>query len=618
MWIFFKKKNVFLAIISSIFILILFYFLSAEFYFEIHLFGLGPLSKFLFFIFLIFIYLFPIIIFLFFKLINNFKRWIKYSFYFFSSIYYVLLIFLVLYLGRSRLVFDLNFFMYNAGEALLAVIGTVGIYSFLSSLFFYIFFLFSMIVFFENIKVPKLESKQSKIFIFVLLIMVLCFSLTMSLKMRNKNPVIIKFFTRMFTMNNNISNDYNKKYNNIFEHYSDINLDDFNFEEITNINNADIYFIHLESVNNELVNETITPELIKYSDKYGVRFNNFFSNTIQTLRAEESILCAMPPSLNRYLNNSYDTKKLVCLPKIFENIGYQTMFFKSHDLSYTRTGDFMKNIGFSEMHNGDIMKERDIELTWGYREDVFYNRVVEHLNKSDSENKFMYIAVSSTNHYPFDTEHFNGNLPFITENQTTMDNLVKKLSNSVYIQDNYLGTLMDKLVKDGKKKYIFIYSDNSWPVGIHENNIFNEAMAYKENFSIPMTFIAIGDDNFKKSEIVEDYYSQIDIFNTVLDLFNIRIEKKYLGDSFYSQLRKNTDIQSNNLNKCILNVQPFSDKFFSFLKNNMHYIYNMYTKEFVYYDLLNDPNEYNPQVSTDFEKLYNNCTNFDKMLNLNN
>jgi arylsulfatase A-like enzyme len=190
------------------------------------------------------------------------------------------------------------------------------------------------------------------------------------------------------------------------------------------------------------------------------------------------------------------------------------------------------------------------------------------------------------------------------------------LSNTVYIQDNYFGTLMDKLVNDGKRKYIFIYSDHSWPVGIYDNNIFNEAMAYKENFSIPMVFISIGDDNFKKSEIIDAYYSQIDMFNTILDLFNIKVEKNYLGDSFYKQLKKDQDIENSDSNKCILSIQPFSDKFFSFIKNNMHYIYNIYTEEFIYFDLLKDPNEYQPKVSNNFEDLYNECTDFIEILNL--
>ena len=615
MGLFFKKKNLFFAIVSSLFVLILFYFISAEFYFEGNSFKSSWLLKIFYFYFLVFIYFFPIIIFVFFELINNSKKRFKYVFYFFSSIYYILLIFLVLYLGRSRLVFDWHFFMCNINETVVTTIGTIGIYNFLAILTLYIFLIISMVIFFENIRLPKFKNKQSKRFKIVFLISVICFSLIMALRMGNKNPVIIKFFNRIFATSTNYTNKYSDKYNEVFNYYTSISEDDFDYEEMI-VEDTDIYFIHLESVNSEMVNEKITPELIKYSNEFGVKFSNFFSNTIQTLRAEESILCAMPPSLNRYLNNTYDAKELMCLPEIFENIGYKSMFFKSHDLSYTRTGDFMKKIGFSEVHNEDIMKEGDEELDWGYKEDVFYNRVMEYLDKDDAEKKFVYIAVSSTNHYPFDVEHFDGNLPFDIEKRTTKENLVRRLSNSVYIQDNYFGTLMDKLVNDGKKKYIFIYSDNAWPVGIHENNILNEAMAYKENFSIPMTFIAVGDDNFKKSEIIDNYYSQINMFNTILDLFNIKVEKDYLGDSFYEQLRKGNDAKSNNPNKCILNIQPFSDKFFSFIKNNMHYIYNIYTEEFIYYDLLKDANESQPIISNNFEELYTECTNFDKMLNL--
>ncbi len=276
----------------------------------------------------------------------------------------------------------------------------------------------------------------------------------------------------------------------------------------------------------------------------------------------------------------------------------------------------MKNIGFSEIHNSSIMQKEDPKLTWGYREDVFYDRIIEYLDQDNFENKFVYIAVSSTNHYPFniDTDSFDGALPFDIKEKTTINNIVKKLSNSVYIQDNYFGKLMEKLIKDPQKKYIFIYSDNSWPIGLHDNNNFNEAMAYKENFSIPLTFISVGGDNFKKSEIVKNYYSQIDLFNTTLELFNIEAKKKYLGNSFYSELIEGNGNQNNDKSKCILSIQPFSDKFFSFIKDNTHYIYNMYTKDFFYYDLLNDIKESNPIESSDLEVFYNDCTDFDGIL----
>lgn len=620
MGIFFKKKSLFFVIISCLFILILFYFILAEFFFERYLFNIKGWLYLFYFYFLAILYFLPIIFFILLDFIISSKRLVKYIFYFFSSIYYILLIFLVLYLGRSRLVFDWNFFICNINEAIPTTISAIGLFKFIKILFLYFILLFSMIVFFENFKVYRSKTKKEKIFKIILLLVIIFFILIISLNIGNKGPVLIRFINRTISSNSEIIKNYNNKYKDVFQYYSSLNLDNFDFKNTKNREEEkpDIYFIHLESLNNEFVNDKITPELIKYSDDYGVRFSNFFSNTIQTLRAEESILCAMPPSLNRYLNNTYDVTKLVCLPEIFNKFGYQTMFFKSYNLDSTGTGNFMKKIGFSEVHNEDIMKEGDENLEWGYREDIFYSRVLEYLEKDNSPNKFIYIAVSSTNHYPFDTSHFDGQLPFMIEDQSVQDNFIKKLSNSSYVQDSYFGQLMDKLVKDKKKKYIFIYSDNAWPIGIHENNFYNESMAYKENFSIPLIFISIGDDNFKKSKIIEDSYSQIDIFNTILDLFDIKVKKNYLGDSFYNRLIEGVDVQDgNDRNRCILSIQPFSDKFFSFIKNNIHYIYNIYTKEFIYYDLKKDINELNPQVAYNFEEIYRYCTFFEKDIDLN-
>lgn len=615
MQLFFKKQNKFFNIISVCFVLILIYFISGELYFENCLFNLQGGVYFFYLLFLIIIYTFPVLIFWFLKSMGFLSGFIKYIFYIFSSLYYILLLFLVLYLGRFKLVFDWHFFIFNINETIITTIKSIGLINFCLILIFFLFLVFSMIIFFKSIEILVERDRKSRRRKVLFLILTLFFSLLFGFKMGSKNPVLIKFLIRTWATNKEFIKDYDYKYQQIFDYYSSIVLKDFKINKSIE-DQPDIYFIHLESVNSELVNEQITPELIKYADNYGVRFTNFFSNTVQTLRAEESILCAMPPSLNGYLQNTYDIQKIICLPKIFNHWGYKTMFFKSHSLEYTRTGDFMSKIGFSEIHNGDIMQENDAELEWGYKEDVFYDRVLEYIEKDPSPNKFVYVAVSSTNHYPFDVNHFDGDLPFMVEKKTTKDNLITKLSNSVYIQDNYFGRLMEKLLQDKKEKYIFIYSDNAWPVGIHQDNILNEANAFKENFSIPMAFIAVGDDNFKKGELVDNYYSQIDVFNTVLDLFGIDNSKKYLGNSFYNNLLKeeSEDNVFYNADNCILNIQPFSDKFFSFFKNNIHYIYNIYTQDFVFYDLSKDINEFYPKQSNDFGKIYNECVNF----NLNN
>ena len=614
--IFFRNKNVFFIIFSLSFLSILLYYIGLEFTLQTMLYHLSFIMKFSLFIVLIFVYLTPILIFIFLDINKRTSKGVKLFLYFLTSIYYLFIFFLVAYLAQIRFLFDFYFFYYNIRDVFPTIVNTIDSEYIIRILVFAILVIVSLVIFLKNLRSVSFKKRYLNIFFIFLFLILLATITRLNILYGVRNPAILEFFSRTFSTNEKMIRDYNERYTNVLNQYSNISIDDFMFSETHYRDDVDIYFIHLESINSELVNKVITPEFVKYSDNYGVRFVNFFSNTTQSLRAEESILCAVPPSLNMYLIDSYNLERLICLPAILDNIGYKTIFFKSHDLKFTQSGDFMEKIGFSEIYNSEIMHKDDPKLAWGYREDVFFKRVLEYLEKDKTEKKFIYIAVSSTNHYPFDSSYFKGELPFKGED------FLSKISNTTYIQDYYLGGLLEELINDKKQKYIFIYSDNAWPIGLHENNYFNEGMAYKENFSIPFAFLVVNDKNnkFNIGSIVEEYYSQIDIFNTILDLLDIDVLKRYLGDSFHNELLKLNDNQLVSDNgKCVLNIQPYYDKYFSFFIEDKHYIYNIFKKEFVFYNLKIDPNEQNPiYISGEHEiyKIYNKCTNFSDLLEL--
>ena len=136
-------------------------------------------------------------------------------------------------------------------------------------------------------------------------------------------------------------------------------------------------------------------------------------------------------------------------------------------------------------------------------------------------------------------------------------------------------------------------------------------MAFKENFSIPLIFLTKNIDGFAENRAVDNYHSQMDILNTVLDLLKIQSSKYYLGNSFYKDLLSDSMENKDNKN-CILNIQPFQDRFLSFFYENKHYIYNIYQDEFIYYDLFNDPQETNPLGANNFTEIYGKCVNFEE------
>lgn len=592
------EKNKFLnAIFSILFIFILLYFFISEFYIQQKYYELNLENTLYIFVLLIYIFLAPVLIFSLNKKTTTTNKLTKYL-YLAAIIFYYLILFLIIeYALQYRHPFDFYFFWYNAREVLQTVILVIGKTTFFAMFSAGIIAIISLICFLKNLK--QIKTKK---YILISLFLILLYIPIVNIDIRHK-PFMIELAEKIFSKQKNIIKNYNKKYSALLNHYSDINESDFILPN--NEKDIDIYFIHLESINSLVVNKNTMPKLLKYSDKYGVRFNNFLSNSTQTIRAEESVLCSMPPIIAPLKHGVM--KNIICLPKILKSDGYKTIFFKSHDLAFSDTGEFMKKIGFSENHNKDIMRKDDPELHWGYREDIFYKRISEYLEKYKNNKKFIYIATSGSGHIPFEgNDQFDKKLPF--ENDGSLYNAI---SNSAYIQDYYLSDFLKKLVNDKRKKYVFIYSDNSHPIYLES---WEEHKAYKENFSIPFVFLSINDkNNIQQGKIVNSPYSQIDIFSTLLDLLDIKMKnEKYISNSFYNELINKTEDSNQN---CILSIQPFGDQYFSFFINHDHYIYNIYENKMVYYNTKTDPLEKNEIEITgqnEINEIYNKCTDFKK------
>lgn len=532
----------------------------------------------------------------------------KYLWYFVFSIfclYYFLLSFLLKYFFTTNSFFDINFFIDSLHEAFFTLSSIFSILDFVCILLFFIFFAISFFI--SSNFIISIKSKFQNILkytIFILLF-ILIFFVGLEFKYNYEKPLILDFVGTLLVNNDVVYKQYKEDYNLIANRYFNFSIDDFSIKE-ENTNLPDIYFIHLESVNGDFMNKNIIPNFDNYSNENGITFDNFYSNSMQTLRVQESILCALPPSMGGYFQYQFNAKNLTCLPKIFNKFDYKTFFFKSHSLEFSETGKFMKDIGFNEIHNGDIMKNEDTYYKWGFREDIFYKRIHENLKQYENQKKFVYIAVSTTNHYPFVVYDKLDNLP--VKNPISV---VDRIKNTTYIQDQYLKYVLDELKKDNREKYVFVFSDHPWPINEHKGNVFNEIFAYRENFQVPFALLYFGNnkDKFNMGSRILDLHNQIDFLKTILDLYKIETKNNYLGNSFYCELLK--DRKNCSENNCSISVQPYSNKYITFFYDNMHYIYDIKKKQAYYFNLLSDKKEEQQKIisQSEFLEFYDKCKN---------
>lgn len=352
-----------------------------------------------------------------------------------------------------------------------------------------------------------------------------------------------------------------------------------------------VVIINIESLNNNLVNKKITPNFIELA-KEGTLLPYFYSNSVQTILAEENILCGLPSSFNLDLYKNGDDKKLFCLPEFFKKLGYKTFFLKSFNLQFENTGEFMKDIGFDEVQADNLMQKDDPRYLWGFREDFFYKRAFEYLASSTkSKGNFIYLQSGPTNHWSFEIPaDINFKVPY--ENPKTFK---EKISNTTFIQDYYLPVAWQELNKlfPQKNYTLIIVGDHSWPIGIHLTekdgqklpNIFNENGAWEENF-LTSAILIVGNEESFKNKVNPYNYSSIDIFPSIVSAFGYQLENSKFQQSIFENKPKGYN----------LTIQPFGNRYINFYQGNQKYQYNASTKSFIIFDLAIDPEEKNGKI----------------------
>ena len=356
-----------------------------------------------------------------------------------------------------------------------------------------------------------------------------------------------------------------------------------------------IFFVKQESLNGLLLQPQITPQLLRAS-KDGILFPDFYANSIQSIRGYECILCGVPPNLAGALVDEYtpdELKNLNCLPRIFKALGYHSLYFFGGSRN-ERIMRFAESIGFERVLADDIMQPDDAKFDWGYREDVFYRRAFEYLQRYHANDKlFIFIDTGATNHTPFEVldDKLLDKVPFPRPN-----GFKEHLSNTTFVQDAYLGLFYDLFREHyASRGSLVVASDHSWPFPAHKNNIYNERGAYEENFRIPMLFVPPSSRKaqFSTGTLVTQRFSQMDIFPTVLSLIGLE-QKHLLGESFAPWLLASQHFRRSGPKLPKISVQPYGGGFISAVQFPEKYVFDVLGKSYTEFDLEKDPQELSP------------------------
>ncbi|MDR1726616.1 MAG: sulfatase-like hydrolase/transferase [Acidobacteriota bacterium] len=356
-----------------------------------------------------------------------------------------------------------------------------------------------------------------------------------------------------------------------------------------------VFVVKQESLNGLLTGPRVTPQLLRAA-RDGILLPKMYGNTIQSLRGYGCILCGTPPSATLALADAYsaeDLGRLRCLPRIFQGLGYRTLYFFGGSRN-PRIVRFAQAVGFEKVLADDIMRPGDAKFDWGYREDVFYRRVHEYLRAHCAGRKvFVFIDTGATNHTPFEVldPALKDKVPFPDPKGFT-----ENISNTTFVQDAYFGAFYDLFRRDyGGNGTVIAVSDHSWPIPVHKDNIYNERGAYEENFLISMVFVppAAKAAKFDIGAEVAARFSQMDIQPTVLDLLGME-RPALLGESFAPWLLAGAGGGRREPRRAKVSVQPYGGGFISLVRYPKKYLFDVLGQDVKVYDLEKDPKETSP------------------------
>ncbi len=397
-----------------------------------------------------------------------------------------------------------------------------------------------------------------------------------------------------FLSDRQLRTDYRELYRN---HIADLRKSAPTVKTTPALIDGSVFFVKLESLNGLLAGPRVTPHLMRASGD-GVLFNKSYANSIQSIRGYECILCGVPPNLAGALVDEYsarELKELCCLPKLFRQRGYRTLYFFGGSRN-PRIKRFAESIGFERVVADEIAKPGDIKFDWGYREDIFYTRVHEYIQANCANEKlFVFIDTGATNHTPFEVldDSLRDRVPF-----PRPDKFEQRISNTTFVQDAYFGRFYDIFKKYyAEQSTLVAASDHSWPIPIHKNNIYNERGAFEENFLISMLFVPPGSKKhlFAAGRVVEQRFSQMDIFPTFLELIGMQ-QERLRGESFAPWLLRTGVAQRKGPKRSKISIQPYGGGYISAVRYPEKYLFDTLGKDVKVFNLEKDPLERFPSV----------------------
>lgn len=356
-----------------------------------------------------------------------------------------------------------------------------------------------------------------------------------------------------------------------------------------------VFVIAIESFNAHFA-EARTPDGREYTPFFnsliprGVYVENFYGNSMETPRGHFPLLCGIWPIASGRVYGGLLGKSFHCLPEIFRDYGYQTVFDQADaSIDFDDTGRFWSRNGFS-VRRASMDKERKRQSEaavwgWGVQDDVFFEEFFAFLDvqqaaalaaHSGTPQRYFAFLATISSHFPF--LQIPANLRYLYPGAVGG---AKGYGNAIYLADSYLRTFFRGLESRPylTNSIVIVTGDHSHPAGEHGHNI---AAGYNEEiFRTPLLILWEG--HLEARRIGGELWSQIDVAPTILDLLGIHATNHFVGRSILRGFDPRRDR--------VHLIQPFAGIYLAVISGDLKYVFHLATDREYLFNLRQDPLE---------------------------